>query len=377
MKMGILSPDSAYYPNIGHQFTTALIKSGPGVDIEWIVESVGNGSDLNRVKSLMEQMIQVEKVDILVLFLEFGVVEKLKLWMQDYSKLFIVVNTGANYPKDWTPVCNIVFLHLNQAFCCRLTGNSAGAMFREAILATNEYDEGYLQTEAIATAFERQDGKVVQRFVSKAAPKAPPNKAEVLAVFSFITKPTAILLMTDYEPGLALLKIMQKLPNAEYLSIFASPMLLNGGQMPIPENGWPFSITGYTPWHSMNEASRYQLFDSSIIDNTSEKQDIFSLLGWETGMLLHEWFAVSGRKPATWDAAKLTGVALSSPRGMLSFDPVNHHFSAPVNRLHLAKNSHDWEVDAGIDFDQEWAIFSRYFHPVNLMEASDTTYPCY
>lgn len=373
--MGILSPDSAFHPNIGQQFFAALKRSGPGTDIEWLEQSVGNGGDLQKVKRVLTQMLDIENADILVLFLEFNVVDQLRPLMKDSSRLFIVVNTGANYPADWTPLENVVFLHLNQAFCCRLTGNSAGAQFREAILATTEYDAGYLQTEAMCSAFERQDGKLVQRFVSKAAPKAALDQKDVEAIFSIITKPTAVLLVSDYEPGVALLKALAKLPTAEQLSVFASPMLLNGGKLKIPANGWPFSITGYIPWHTGDDTSRYQLFGASLIDTNKEQQDIFGLLGWETGMLLHEWFAVAGRKRAGWNATKLAGVAIPSPRGILSFDPVNHHFSALVNRLHLPKNSNEWEIETDIDFDQEWAIFSRFFQTEN--RGASTTYPCY
>lgn len=377
MKMGILSPDSALSPNFGHQFTNALKKSGPGSGVTWLTESVGNGSNLNRVESAIENMLQVEEVDILILFLEFKIIEQIMPLLGDSSKLFIVINTGANYPADWTPKDNLVFLHLNQSFCSRLTGNIAGAQFREAILVSTIYDAQYLQTEVMWSSFERQDGKLVQRFISKSEFNKAPDQGEVEAVFSVITKPTAVLLVSDYEPGLALLKAMAKLPTAEHLSIFAAPMVLNGGKLPVPEKGWPFSITGYIPWFTGDDKSRYQIFGTSLIDTDSEKQDIFGLLGWETGMLLHEWFAVAGRNPSKWDATKLLGVALSSPRGILSFDPVNHHFSAPVTHLHLPKQSQDWEIESDIDFEQEWAIFSRYGNQHDGMKGSAKTYPCY
>ncbi len=375
--MGILSPDSDLFPNLGHQFTNALVKSGPGSGVTWFTESIGNGSDLKKVEDAIENLIGVEHVDILILFLEFKVIEQVKPLLTDHSKLFIVVNTGANYPSDWTPVDNIVFLHLNQAFCSRLTGNIAGAQFREALLVSTIYDAQYLQTEVMCSAFERQDGRLVQRFISKTGMNTLPDQDEVEAVFSIITKPTAVLLVSDYEPGVALLKAMAQLPTAEHLSIFASSSLLNGGNLPIPKDGWPFSISGFIPWDTGEDKSRYQIFGTSLIDTESERQDIFGLLGWETGMLLHEWFAVAGRKPAAWDATKLFGVAIPSPRGMLSFDPVNHHFSAPVTRLHLPRLSQDWEIESGIDFEQEWAIFSRYSNPQEGMKGAGSTYPCY
>ena len=83
-------------------------------DIRISSESIGFGGNEKEVYEKAEKILVLEAVDILVAYIDLRVLELIKPLLYASGKLVLVVNPGANFPQNWVPQPNIIFITLQQ-----------------------------------------------------------------------------------------------------------------------------------------------------------------------------------------------------------------------------------------------------------------------
>lgn len=360
MKIGILFPLSNVYPSVGFDFMNgfnSLLKDkGQSGAVTILKESIGFGGDEKDNYLKAQKLLISDDVDILIAYIDEKVVTILYPLMQATGKLLIVVNPGANYPSNWIAQPTVIRLNLQHAFLCSVTGTlAAKAGNGHAALATTYYDCGYLHGAAMVNNFLETGGRVKFNYVNN---QAYNESFEINNLVNFLSSDpicNSLLCVFDKLPASLFLKLLGQYQSKDPLHLFASPMMIRQ-LMESNDTSFPFSIEGYLSWYPgiENEANKF-------FQRTHKKTaGMFSLLGWETGMIINEVLEYCNDDITNGEfiITHLKSKPLDSPRGMLKLDNETQVYTAPVTKISLKANTAVLVIDPGIDIENEWKSFS-------------------
>jgi len=375
MKIGMLFPLSNAYPGIGQDFIDGLtaLTSHDNTNITILKESVGFGAVEKDVCLKAEKLLISDDVDILIAFVDEKVLPILHPLVQATGKLMLVVNTGANYPVDWIPQPTIVHLTLQHGFLCWLTGKPAAQSGNGAgLMATTYYDCGYLHAAAMVKHFLQEGGSIRYNYVNN---QAYDNNFEIDALTNFLSaNPDCenLLCVFDQLPASLFYDRLSRPTINRQLKLFSSPMMLQQKALENNRDGFPFSIEGFIPWHPLLENKQNEAF----LNSCKRPASIFSLLGWETGLVLTE---IIKNNIAYSDGEKiishLANFPLESPRGKLWLDKETQHYVGPALSFRLDAGEVLPTINIEPITENEWRAFA--IPTEGAVTGWTNTYLCY
>lgn len=360
IKAGILFPRSGIYPLMGSDLIAgirAFINSHSlQQEIELILEPVGFGADKKEVFQKTEQLFLVQNVDIIVAYLDMRVADILYPLAEALQKPLIVVNPGANYPSNWVAPDNILFLDLKDILHCRLSGKAAGEHSdNKAVMAISYYDGGYHHGHSMLTPFLENGGEILFNYIS------PLKKADfTIAPLSQYLREhpasTQILAVFSGEESNQFLRELSLISMAKPLTIFCSPFMLEEQtlqQMEFPLN---MELKGFFSWHKDIDCKENHDFKVHIKRDSKREANVFSLLGWESGMLLKEYNELTAEdQHGTVLVTRLGNKTLNSPRGGLILDPISHHLLGPEYECTINNNGKQVSLSSDLKHTlKEW-----------------------
>jgi len=340
------------------------------------------GREKARKKEVYEKTVKLlvlEGVDVLVAFVDLRMLEIIKPLLYASGKLVLVVNPGANYPENWVPQSNIVSLTLQHGFLCWLTGKLSAKMNNaHAAMATTFYDCGYLHSAAMVKGFVKGGGSITYNYINN---QRYDDAFEINPLTDFLSadKTTNCLLcIFDSFPASLFYSRLNTYEAAGNLHLFVSPMMLEQAALENIAGGFTFPIDGYIPWHSAAENNANKEFIEIYQLQAKRTASIFSLLGWETGLVMHQVFLNSNENYADGTAivGKLATEIINSPRGEMKIDPETNYFIAPVYKCSVPQHSGNLSIEYTDTPEDEWKAFVEM--PTEGVSSGWTnTYLCY
>lgn len=344
MNVGILYPRSKVHPGITQDFMDGLKSctvQQPGIN--FISESIGYGGSEKEVYEKAEKLLVIEDADILVAFIGEKVLEILHPLLQTTGKLLLVVHPGANYPYSWIPQPNIIQLTLQDAFLCWLCGQQAGAEAGGgAVMATTFYDCGYLHLASMVKGYTDAGGNIVFNYVNN---QAFDNGFHINEMESFLTANPGrqnVLAVFDELPASLFYDKLKSNEQAAELNLYVSPMMLQPAALVNSAAGFPFSVSGYTPWLPSEDTAGSKSFCDAFRIKSKREPGLFSVLGWETGMIVKQIFDI-GMGSVFVDgialAQQLEKITFNGPRGKLKLDAATNYFTCDFLRCHASPDT--------------------------------------
>lgn len=382
MTVGVLYPRSGAYPAMSTDWVDGLrafiSKKLPDADVRLLLEGIGFGGAEKEVYDKTEKLLLLEKADMLIAFVDLRVLPVLEPLLYSTGKLIVVVNPGANYPYNWIPQPNIVFLTLHHAFLCRLTGqlaaNTPGA---KAAMATSFYDCGYLHTAAMVSGFMQKGGTINHNYVNNQTNYETGFDIQSLIYFLEKENETKQLLCTlDTAPAKLFYQALHHSNIANKLQVFASPMMLQPEAINEEEN-YAFSIIGFLPWQANDSSNANRDFLNDYYSYSKKEASIFSLLGWEAGLIVQQALQQnSGSAEGSDIVAQLKQTTLKSPRGAMQLHDETQYFLTPaIQQTTVNKQTHQVPISFA-EVAEKWNEFSNY--PAEGISSGWTnTYLCY
>ncbi len=383
MKTGVLYPRSNAHPGMMMDFVdgikSALHYHQLDHHVQLITESIGFGGNEKEVYEKAEKLLVLEGVDILVAYVDLRVLEILKPLMYSSGKLVLVVNPGTNYPTNWVPQRNIVNLTLQHSFLCWLTGKLASQMNKtNAATATTFYDCGYLHIAAMVNCFVKTGGKITYNYVNNQRYDDAFDIKPLTDYLSADKETNSLLCVFDSLPAALFYSQLNSYNRADSLHLFVSPMMLEQKALEKMADRYKFSIDGYLPWHSSLENKSNHVFLDSYRQQTKRDGTVFSLLGWETGLILKE-VSLHGDENylnGAEIAGRLANGKINSPRGEMKLDAETNYFITPVCKYSIKQNSEIPGVEWMEIPQKEWTGFVD--DPIEGVSSGWTnTYLCY
>ncbi len=383
MKIGILYPRSNVYPGMMMDFIDAVkasLKQCQLTDKTTLhSESIGLGGNEKEVYEKTEKLLVLEGVDILVAYVDLRVLDILKPLLYTSGKLVLIVNPGANYPQNWVPQPNILYLTLQHGFLCWLTGKLATQMNKtNAAMATSFYDCGYLHTAAMVKRFVQSGGSITYNYVNN---QLYDDMFEIKTLTDHLSvdlEIDSLLCVFDSIPASLFYQRLNNFQKESELHLFVSPMMLEKKALENTRDGFQFSINGYLPWHESLDNKNNQIFQDAYKQTTNREANVFSLLGWETALIAQQVHLLAQENYAdgTGIAEQLAEIKISSPRGEMKLDKDTHYFTAPVYKATLNNNSSEMIIENMGNSENDWADFTE--HPSEGVSSGWTnTYLCY
>ena len=364
MKTGVLYPRSEAHPGMMVDFVegirSVLRNYQLTNEVELVSESIGFGGNEKEVYEKVEKLLVLEGADVLVAFVDLRILELIKPLLYASGKLVIAVNPGANYPENWVPQPNIVNLTLQHGFLCWLTGKLAAQMNKtNAASATTFYDCGYLHLAAMVKNFVKAGGEITYNYVNNQRYDDAFDINSLTGYLSSDKTTNSLLCVFDTFPASLFYSRLNTYDGAGSLHLFVSPMMLEQKALENTAGGFKFSVEGYLPWHAGLENNANKEFMDSYLQQTKRTASVFSLLGWETGLILQQVFLQGNEHypDGVKIAGKLAEKKINSPRGEMKLDPETNYFIAPVYKCSLSQNSGKCSIHFIETPESEWKAF--------------------
>lgn len=379
MVIGILLPFSKAHPGIGLDFmdgiNSYLTQQGLNTDITIRREGIGFGAVEKEVFEKAEKLLVTDDVDILVAYVDEKVTALLYSLVQSTGKLLLVVNPGANYPLNWVAQPTVIHLDLQHAFLCRLTGAlAAGNEDKGAVYASSFYDCGYLHAAAMVNHFVGSGGAIRYNYINN---QAYNDHFDINPLSDFLSDNPGcnnILGVYDELPASLFYQRLNVLTGDHALRLYVSPMMLQEKALVKPDTGFGFSIEGFLPWQPGQEGENNKIF----VRSCKRPASIFSLLGWETAILLgtiHEKFSGSYQDGEAI-VAHLKNTLLQGPRGDMKLDAETLYYMMPFGRFSMEAGD-DKPVMNWLPFPEaEWRTFTA-LSTEGAVSGWMNTYLCY
>lgn len=382
MKVGLLYPRSNAHPELMTDFINGLkvaLKDPLNGQIQLITESIGFGGNEKEVYDKTEKLLLVEGAELLIAFVDLRILEMLQPLLIQSGKLTIIVNSGANYPVNWTPTPNIVHLTLQHAFMGWLTGIEAATQDQKnSAVATTFYDGGYLHMAAMVNGFEKAGGIITYNYVNNNRYDAD-FSINPLTDYLMSDKNTVTLLcIFDSTPASLFYSRLNEYSKNNNLHLFVSPMMLEQEALKKMNDGFNFSINGYIPWHTLLESNTNNIFKETIQEQTNKTATVFSLLGWETGLILQEVLSMNNvpHNDGLLLVTQLLKCKINSPRGNLKLDPKTNCFVAPIYKCSIPLGYTHLIMDRVVDYENKWDNFVK-IPTEGIVSGWTNTYLCY
>ncbi|MFC0771845.1 ABC transporter substrate-binding protein [Terrimonas alba] len=383
MKIGILYPRSKAHPGMMQDFMegikTALKQHQLTDGIQLFSESIGFGGNEKEVYEKAEKLLILEETDVLVAYVDLRVLEILKPLLYTSGRLVIIVNPGANYPLNWVPQPNIINLTLQHGFLCWLSGKRTEQLNkRNALMATAFYDCGYLHTTAMVKSFVKSGGNITFNYVNN---QRYDDSFEIKQLTDYLSSDTTtniLLCVFDSLPASLFYSLLNNFADAGSLHLLVSPMMLESKALERIGKGFEFAIEGYIPWHPLLENKGNQVFIESYLQQTKRSPTVFSLLGWETALILQQVFQHCQNNfiDGASIAGELKKMKINSPRGEMRLDDETNYFVAPAIKCSVNPHSDKIEIQSVEHSQPEWETFVK--EPIEGATSGWTnTYLCY
>lgn len=342
MKTGFLLPRSSVYPTIGYDFLDGFksFLSHHGLQTEIATDNIGFGLDEKEVYSKTEAMLLMNNADVVVLFADNRYAAMLGPLFTAMGKILLIVNMGADYPEILSSPSSVIQHGFNTAFNCRLTGKLAAAGEpQSAVMATSYYDGGYLNVYAMVSRYQQAGRAIVYNYISHFKKdqfntatlqdflEGHPGEKNLLCIYSGDVSPLIY-------PAFAALQEQKN------LNLYVSPMMLDEHLKQTLGKGFTIQkARGYTSWLSFLDNKSNTAFKESYSKDKGKTPGIFSLLGWETGILVQEIktaldTGINGLELID----KLTSETLESPRGWLKTDKQTQQTYGPSYLVAVSGN---------------------------------------
>ncbi|MBL0145733.1 MAG: ABC transporter substrate-binding protein [Chitinophagaceae bacterium] len=293
LSVGILLPRSTLFPSLGLDFFNAIKQylkfCNQFSKVKFITDNIGFGIEEPEIYTKAEKMILQEEADVVIVFADAKIAEMLQPLFTASNKILLVVNFGANLPETWQAAPTTITHSLNFCLHAKLTGKLAAQQNNKQVINTaSYYDAGYQICYSMLSGNQQNGGQPLlnhithlklDEFTLDPLKDFLNNNKEVNNLLCLFSGEQAVKFYTQISP----------LQNEFNLNLFVSPMMLDESLKVLLGDAFTINnVKGYIPWHASLQNKDNLDFVTNIQTALTKPANYFSLLGWETGIIVKE-----------------------------------------------------------------------------------------
>ncbi len=329
--IGFLLPRSTYYTGISFDLFDGLTSSLSSLgrnDIRIVTENIGFGSDKQLCYKAAEQLLMHEQAQVVFAYIGHRMAQVLRPLFTAANRLLIVLDAGAHLPQEWPSSPHIFYHSLNNALGSWLSSNMAVRDgYSNGGMVTGYYDGGYLQTIGAYNGYLEAGGTI--RFnLATGYRKEDFSMQPLKEQFQHSGNDCLISIFSGDYVQWFFKDLQQHFPD-QHLPVYLPPFALEESM--LKEAVYPGDkVSGVASWSVTLKNEQNALFTEKI-QSAGREPNLFSLLGWEAGILADFLTKELQQQPNCKQAGeKLSQFSFESPRGTVVFDKETNSSIAPL-----------------------------------------------
>jgi branched-chain amino acid transport system substrate-binding protein len=319
VKIGVLLPQSTEHPHYSGSFLNGLRS---GIDqhssikknkIELIIEPVNTGTPYT-VKEKTQKLISENNVDLVVGVLNSEVASQVGSLFKNAKLPAIIANTGESYLVSESKKNDFLFFNsLNLFQAAYHSGKYAVEKFGQNVaIITSLYDGGYDALFTFRQGVETAGGQISE--IHLASQNDPDFISATLDKLQQSPPDCIYLFMHGNESDEMIRNLHFSQLNIPLITTAYSTeenRLVNLGE--AAEN-----IISISSWNRKLENKENKVFVDQYLKNFRKYPDLFSVLGYETGLIIHNSLSrCAGDFSGEQISKSLKTCAIESPRGKI------------------------------------------------------------
>lgn len=345
-KIGVLLPQSKEFPTMGKEFINGLKLSLFQNDYNFIVEGIGFGNNTEQITNSIQKLINQEDVDITTGILGHKGLTTILDFVEGMEEPFLYSDFGATKPLDLSNRKNI--------YCNSLDLYKATSLLGQYFLNNNllnigtstcYYESGYGFLEAIQNSiYKNKKGQFSGHFITPLHPRE--NEADLMKEFVSATNPDALFAFH----------------NGIYAKEHASYLQNNEINKSTPLYTLPFTIDNkilqqfpkifdqtrcVSSWFTNSKNEENQNFTSLYKERYNKTPSIFSVLGYENGLLIKNFLG---------NINNFSNAEIIGPRGPLNVNKTTNRTDIKQLLWELSWDGNTYKIKCLEELDYQMAI---------------------
>lgn len=346
-------------------------------DIDLVVRHVGFGIDEKLVYGEIEKSLLEDQADVVIAFLDSRYTELLQPIFEATGKILLLLNMGTHDPIHVSQRSTIIDHSFHFSFLGLLTGQLAAKQGQlKGMMITSYYDGGYPHCFSTYSGYTKEKGKIIETAIISTG-NGEYNPGIIKEKLNESVAIDALLCLVSGTGIKNIFPVLTEIQQTREIGVYVSPMMIEeSARKDSREQITYLNAKGYTPWLPAieNEANReYQ----EIFSKAGRKPGLFSMMGWEAGLLLHQ---IHGLKIGSgWNSTEiileLKKRTIESPRGELRLTEKTNQTYSPVYEVEVGNG-------LGATIKSVYAVTEKdleYFHsikPEGISSGWKNTYLC-
>lgn len=324
LKIGILLPRSDMFPTLAMDLLNGLklvLRNlvGNSYVPKFIVEGIGNASDDSLLRTA-EKMILQEDVDITISFCSAFKLREMVNIFNAYKKPLIHMDLGGRIiTKDLTSPY-VIHHTLNLWQSAYTAGVYAAKTFgKKAALTASFYDGGYHLSVGFVQGFTDNGGTIVYNYVGPMDYKSESFDTMIEGIKD--ADPDVVFALFSHNEAV---KVFEKITDSkinETIPFMSIPLMTD--EVSHTKNYNLDNVFSIASWAFDEETPQMETFLSDYKTSYTDNPNIFSLLGYEVGLILSNCIDDGYTTIPALISECLKTRRIESPRGTLSFNDIN------------------------------------------------------
>lgn len=341
IKVGVLSPQSNLNPHYPYSFMNGFrlgIDQNKAIKkqhIEIVNEPNGYGTPFIS-KQNAEKLLYENGVDLMVGILGNEVVGQFEGLFSKKQVPFVVCNAGEYFPiKPLRDNPYLFFNTLNLYQSAYATGQYATSQYgKRGFIVTSLYDSGYDSLYSFTRGVETSNGVVEETLVMKMNEKDFAAKA--IARIKEIAPDYVYMLLSGDQARDFIVQYNNS--GDKTLPLLTTPFVTDGPNLPMLGQ-YAKNLECFAPWEKSAGNRENKEFCKRYMETYRSEPDMFSALGFETGLMIYQALAnADGNYSGQALSKSLAGLAMNSPRGEFAVDKETGWTQTPLYRLNIGYN---------------------------------------
>ncbi|WP_185965934.1 ABC transporter substrate-binding protein [Flavobacterium sp. ZT3R18] len=322
-KIGVLLPQSKQFKTLDRDFIRGL--KLPSLEVSYRIESISLGADERLIIDKMQKLHYQEEVSIIIGFFGHHKLSDVFEYASNHDILLIASDLGANLPYQLPTLkgvyCNSYGLHESSYLLGKFLQQRE---YKSIVSSSSYYDAGYGFLDALTQAFEENKTSFSGHYITPFLPRETETQLMLEDIESY--KPEVIcafhsgLYTQEHTRFLNENKLLEKYPY--YLSAFCFDSELENEANKdhlFVVGSWLGNENCST---TTSEGATNFEFITNYHENHSELPTVFSLLGYESGLIIKALLENTPQNtPTPLLIATMNRLHVAGPRGTIRFDP--------------------------------------------------------
>lgn len=343
IRIGLFLPQSDMFHNLSLDFMNGLKLSlnpmkSKHVNLKYVVEKIGNGSDIEVINKI-EKMLLQDEADMIVCFCSYFLLEKLVSIADSFKKPIFHMTLGARVLKNIHLSPFLIHHSLNLTQTSFLSSKYCVKKFGKRVaMLSSFYDGGYHMADAFYNGVLSLNAEIVYNYVSPMDYQAESFESMIEGLKK--SNPDFVIMIFSFNES----KKIMKLLNENGLSnIYALCIPLMTDESLLTLDTYPHNVLSMASWNfSSDNNNCMKNFILSYERSYHNLPNIISLLGYELGQIVNQ--IISEKEQMTSQVATFFGdKTISSPRGVIKFNAFNETIPVSFNLRKLERISNKFQ----------------------------------